>query len=82
MYSILYSILFFSIPILLFVLLGISIFRFVTAKIKNKRVPNTFLPNQIRARLIWLIVSAVAVGVMYMVAIGFIAVFFSAVAYM
>ena len=77
-----YNYLFPSIPTILIVLLGISIYRYCSAKMKNKKVPDTFSPEEIKKRKITTIVLSMIVGVMLAVVIGFFALLFMAVANM
>ena len=58
----LFNILFFGIPIILVAFFGISLFSFISAKKQNKNSPGTFPPNEVKKRLIFLIVSAVLAG--------------------
>ena len=76
-----YSILF-GLPIAAEAFLVVSIIRFILAKVKNKRVPNSYTDKQIKTRLILLIVSAAIYLTLIAVIIGFILLFFSAIAYM
>ena len=78
----LYDILFFSIPIILIALFGISVFRYVSAKKQNKAAPGTFSDDEIKKRKIMLIVLSVITAVLAAIVIGFIALMFMAVAFM
>ena len=73
---------FFAIPIVLLALLGVSIYRYVYAKRKNKKVPDTFSTEEIRIRKLILIVVSSVFGVFAAIVIGFVALMFLAVAYM
>ena len=77
-----YDILFSVIPVGVLAFFIVSLFRYLSAKRQNKQAPDTFSPEDIRRRLILLIVSAVILGVMVAVVIGFIALLFMAVAFM
>lgn len=77
-----YDILFFSIPAIILAFLGVSIYRYVYAKRKNKLSPDTFSNEEINKRKMWLIISAVISGVLVAVVVGFIALLFMAVAFM
>ena len=79
---ILYSILFFSIPTIIIALFGVSIYRYLSAKRKNKLTPGAVSPEEMKKRKIWLIVSAIIAGALAVVVIGFIALLFMAVAFM
>jgi len=78
----LYDIFFFAIPIILIVLFGISLYRYVSAKKQNKVTPGTFSDVEIKKRKIMLIVLSVIAGVLAVIVIGFIALMFMAVAFM
>lgn len=78
----LYDILFFGIPAVVFVWFVISLIRFVSAKSKNKKMPGTYSDNEVKKRKIMLIILSVIIGVFAVVVIGFIALLFMAVAYM
>ena len=78
----LYDILFFGIPAIVFVLFVISLVRYAAAKIKNKKIPGSFSESEIKKRKIMLIILCVIIGVFAVVVIGFTALLFMAVAYM
>ncbi|MBQ8523469.1 MAG: hypothetical protein IJ457_02470 [Clostridia bacterium] len=78
----LYDILFFSIPIILIALFGISVYRYVSAKKQNKAAPGTFSDDEIKKRKIMLIVLSVITAVLAAIVIGFIVLLFMAVAFM
>ena len=78
----LYDILFFSIPIILIALFGISVYRYVSAKKQNKVAPGTFSDDEIKKRKIMLIVLSVITAVLVAIVIGFIVLLFMAVAFM
>ena len=78
----LYDILFFAIPAILILFIGISFYRYRCAKKQNEEVPGTFAPEEIKRRKIMLIIASVAAGVLVAVVIGFIALLFMAVAFM
>lgn len=78
----LYDIFFFAIPIILMVLFGISLYRYVSAKKQNKVAPGTFSDVEIKKRKIMLIVLSVIAGVLAVIVVGFIALLFMAVAFM
>ncbi len=77
-----YDILFFAIPVVLLTFLGISIYRYVSAKKKNAKDPETFSPSEMKTRKIVLIIASVLAGVFLVIVIGFIALLFMAVAFM
>ena len=72
----------FGLPIAAEAFLVVSIIRFILAKVKNKRVPYTYTDNQIKTRLILLIVSAAIYLTLIAVIIGFVILLFSSIAYM
>lgn len=80
-YVFVYGILF-GLPTAAEAFLVVSIIRFILAKVKNKRVPNTYTDKQIKTRLILLIVSAAIYLTLIAVIIGFILLLFSSIAYM
>ena len=75
-------ILIFGLPIAAEAFLVVSIIRFILAKVKNKRVPDTYTDKQIKTRLILLIASAAIFITLIAVIIGFDILLFSAIAYM
>ncbi len=77
-----YDFLFFAIPIAAIAFFGISLYRYCSAKSKNKKVPGTFPPSQIKKRLILLILSSIIMGVLLLVVLGYIALIFMVIAYM
>lgn len=79
---ILYNLFFFAIPLLLIVLFGISLYRYLTAKRQNKEAPGTFSDAEMKKRKTILLVLAVIAGVLAAIVIGFIALLFMAVAFM
>ena len=78
----LYDILFFGIPAVLFVLFGVSLYRYKTAKEENKQNPGTYSPEEMKKRKMMLIIALVIAGILVAVVIGFIALMFMAVAFM
>ena len=80
--AMMFNILFVGIPGGVLAFFIVSLFRYQIAKRQNKQAPDTYSPEDIRRRLILLIVSAVILGVMLAVVIGFIALMFLAVAFM
>lgn len=82
MLSYIISILYYLIPtgaVLFFV--G-SLIAYNVAKRKNKRVPGTYSPEQIKTRKICLIVSSVIAGILAVVVLAFIGLLMMAVAFM
>ncbi len=76
------DLLFFAIPILLLSFLGISIYRYISAKRQNAKAPDTFSSNELKTRKLLLIISAVLTAVFVTIVVGFVALLFLAVAYM
>ncbi len=79
---IIFDVLFFAIPSVLILLFGISMYRYLSAKKQNKKVPGTFSPEEIQKRKIIFIILSVVTGIFLAVVIGFIALLFMAVAFM
>ncbi len=77
-----FALFFYSIPLAVIVAFIVSLCLFISAKVKNRAVPDTFSKSQITTRLVFLIVSSVFLGIIITVAIGLIALMYMAVAYM
>ncbi len=77
-----YDILFFAIPAILIILFGISLYRYVSAKKKNKKVPGTFSDEEMKKRKIVFIIFSIVSGVLAVVVIGFSVLLYMAVAFM
>ena len=82
MVGILFGIIFFVIPLVMLVYVGISIYRYVSAKRKNREEPGSFTEEEMKKRRTVLIVSAVVTGVLVAVVVGFLAMLVMAIAYM
>lgn len=78
----LYLISFFAIPVALIALLGVSIYRFISAKNKNKHAPGTYSPAEIKKRKTWLIIAALILVVFVAVVIGSISLLSMAITFM
>ncbi len=76
------DILFFVLPMILIVSLGISIYQYVSAKKKNAKEPDTFSFSEIKTRKIVMIILSILTGLFLTVVIGIIALMFLAVAFM
>ncbi len=76
------EVMFFAIPLILIVLLGISIYRYVYARIKNKEEAGTFSKSEMEDRKIFVIICAIPLVVFVFVVVGFIALLFSGISYM
>lgn len=77
-----YLYLFFSIPIAVTAVFIVSLFLFLYAWIKNRKVPGSFSKQQIRSRSIFLIVMSVIFGILFLVVVGFIIMLMFSIAYM
>lgn len=62
---------FYAIPIASVIFLVVSIVRYIVAKNKNKKIPDTYSESQIKSRKTFLIISAAIAGVMAGVILGF-----------
>lgn len=76
------QILFYGIPIAAVVFFSVSLFRYCSARQKNKRTPGSFGTEEMKRRKLLLIVSAVIAGILAAVVIGFALLLLLAVAYM
>lgn len=74
--------LYYIIPATALIFFGVSLFRYCYAKHKNKRIPGTYSPEQMKSRKICLIVSSVIFGIMAVVVLAFIGLLMLAVAFM
>lgn len=80
--SLVFDLLFFAIPTALLVFFGISLYRYLSAKSKNKRLPGTFSPEEVKYRRTALILSSVMAGILLAVVIAFVILLSMAIAYM
>ncbi len=78
----LYDILFFGIPAVVLVLFGICLYRYRSAKNQNAEEPGSVSPEELKRRKLLLIITASVTGVFALVAVGFVALLFMAVAFM
>ena len=76
------QVLFWGIPLAAVVLFAVSLIRYIDGRRQNKRQPDTVPPQQMRTRQLLLIISATVVGTMLAVVLGFIALLYTAVAFM
>jgi len=76
------SFIFWGLPTILLIFFIVSLCLYISAKRKNKAVPDSFSVQQIRTRKILLIVSAVITGIFILIEVGFIALLAMAVANM
>ncbi len=77
-----YGVLFFGIPLGLLVFLGISIYAYVSARIRNKRVPDTYSRKQMNTRLILLILSSVLTATLLVTVVSFVLLLLWGISYM
>lgn len=82
MYGMLFGLIFFGIPLGMIVFFGDCLYRYVSAKRKNKEEPGSFPEEEMKKRKTMMIVSAVAAGVVVAVVVGFLAMLVMAIAYM
>lgn len=80
--KLLWDLMFFGVPAVLLIFLGVSIFRYVTAKRKNAKAPDTYSSREMKARETLLIVSAVLTGFFLAILIGLIMLLTMAIAHM
>ncbi len=74
--------LFFTPPITVIVMFVISLVKYICAKVKNKKVPNTFSKNETKKRGIKLILWSVAMVALVSAVVGFIVLMYYGIAYM
>ncbi len=77
-----FAVLYMTIPALLLVFLGVSIYRYASACKREKQAPGSVLPREMKNRKNTLIVAATLVGVMLVVVIGFMILLILSIAYM
>ncbi len=80
--EIIFSALFFGIPTVSLVLFVISVYRYVSAKRKNKKSPNTFSDEEMTSRKTMLVILSVIVGVLLVILTGLTVLLYLAVAFM
>ncbi|MBO5934783.1 MAG: hypothetical protein J6Q94_04775 [Clostridia bacterium] len=62
---------FYAIPVASVIFLVVSIVRYIVAKNKNKKIPDTYSESQIKSRKTFLIISAAIAGVLAAVIVCF-----------
>ncbi len=77
-----FAVLYMTIPALLLVFLGISLYRYASARKREKRAPGSVSPQVLKNRRNTLIVAATLVGVMLVVFVGFMILLILSIAYM
>ncbi len=82
MAEIIFSVFLFGVPTLALVLFLISLYRYVSAKRKNKKSPGAFSEAEIGARKMMLVIFSVTVGVLLAILVGLTVLLYLAVAYM
>lgn len=76
------DLLFFLIPAVLLVLFGVCLYRYVSARRRNKREPGSFTPTQMRTRFVLFVLSGVVAITLAAIVLGLMLLLFLAVAYM
>lgn len=74
--------LFFAIPTISVVAFGVSLYRYLSAKKKNKLSPGTLSAEDMAKRKTALIVFAVIAGILVAMVVGIIILLFTAIAFM
>ena len=74
--------LFFAIPTISVVAFGVSLYRYLSAKKKNKLSPGTYVANELKKRKTALIVWGLIAGILVAMVIGIIVLLFTAIAFM
>ncbi len=82
MFEYIIGFLFFAIPIALLVFLGVSIYRYASAKKANKKMPETFSQREISNRKTALIIASVLTGALVVMTVGLVVLVYLAVAFM
>ncbi len=81
-WGLLLPILYFAVPILALIFFGVALALYLTARYKNKKIPGSVSAASMKNRKLWLIVSAVVLGVLLLVVLGFMGLLLLAVAFM
>lgn len=76
------DLIFYGSPIAAIVFFVISLYRYLSGKKQNKLSPNTVSDNEMESRRQMLVVSSVTVGIITLLAVGFIGLTFLVLAYM
>lgn len=82
MADMIFGVLLFGVPTLSLALFFISLYRYVSAKRKNKRTPDAFSEAEIGARKMMLVIFSVISGVLLSILIGLTVLLCLAVAFM
>ncbi len=78
----LFGFIFYVLPITLIALFGVSLYRYIYAKKKNKIAPCTFSGGEIKERKISLIIFSILAGVFIAIFIGLIALMLTSISFM
>ena len=73
---------FYGIPVILLIFFFVCLYRFLSARKKNKINPGSFSDESMKLRKILLIISSIMLACLVIVVVAFIAILSSAVAYM
>ena len=76
------DLIFYGSPIAAIVFFGISLYRYLSGKKQNKLSPNTISDDEMESRRHMLVVSSVTVGIITLLAAGYIWLTFLVLAYM
>lgn len=76
------DLIFYGSPIAAIVFFGISLYRYLSGKKQNKQSPNTVSDDEMESRRQMLVVSSVTVGIITLLAAGYIGLTFLVLAYM
>ncbi len=82
LFTLLIGALIFLVPLTLLSFFGVTLFRFIYAKCKNKKVPDTYSKREIKERKVSFIVVSIINGVFFSIIIGIIILFTMALANM
>ena len=74
--------LYIAVPVVTVALFIAALVLYLTAARKNKKSPGTYSPEQMRSRLIFLVITSVIAGTTLVVVVGFAILLFMAVAFM
>ncbi len=73
---------FYLIPLAALIFAAVCIYRYCTARRKNKTVPGSFSTQEMKMRKLLMIISIVIAGIFLVIVVGFILLLFMAVAFM
>ena len=78
----LYELFFFAIPAAIVILFGVSLFRYLAARRKNRRQPDSVSAEEMKRRKSFLIILSVMMAVLLAAVVGLISLLYLAIAYM